>query len=74
MCGCGCDIRKYTGNESLLTGEADEVEKTEGSTLMSGSFVVSGECYARLEKVGNESYISRLSLEANQWVTRSSQR
>ena len=51
-------------NESLLTGEADEVEKTEGSTLMSGSFVVSGECYARLEKVGNESYISKLSLEA----------
>lgn len=51
-------------NESLLTGEADEVEKTEGSNLMSGSFVVSGECYARLEKVGNESYISRLSLEA----------
>lgn len=51
-------------NESLLTGEADEVEKTDGSTLMSGSFVVSGECYARLEKVGNESYISKLSLEA----------
>lgn len=51
-------------NESLLTGEADEVEKTEGSTLMSGSFVVSGECCARLEKVGNESYISKLSLEA----------
>lgn len=51
-------------NESLLTGETDEVEKTEGSTLMSGSFVVSGECYARLEKVGNESYISKLSLEA----------
>ena len=51
-------------NESLLTGEADEVEKTEGGTLMSGSFVVSGECYARLEKVGNESYISKLSLEA----------
>lgn len=51
-------------NESLLTGEADEVEKTVGSTLMSGSFVVSGECYARLEKVGNESYISKLSLEA----------
>ena len=51
-------------NESLLTGEADEVEKPVGSTLMSGSFVVSGECYARLEKVGNESYISRLSMEA----------
>lgn len=51
-------------NESLLTGEADEVEKPVGSTLMSGSFVVSGECYARLEKVGNESYISKLSMEA----------
>lgn len=32
-------------NESLLTGEVDEIEKTPGSTLMSGSFVVSGECY-----------------------------
>lgn len=51
-------------NESLLTGEADEVEKPVGSTLMSGSFVVSGECYVRLEKVGNESYISKLSMEA----------
>ena len=51
-------------NESLLTGEADEVEKPVGSTLMSGSFVVSGECYARLEMVGNESYISKLSMEA----------
>ena len=56
-------------NESLLTGEADEVEKPVGSTLMSGSFVVSGECYARLEKVGNESYISRLSMEAKlRWL------
>lgn len=51
-------------NESLLTGEADEVEKTSGSPLLSGSFVVSGQCYARLEKVGNESYISKLSMEA----------
>ena len=37
-------------NESLLTGEADEVEKTEGSTLISGSFVVSGECYEGLKR------------------------
>ena len=51
-------------NESLLTGEADEIEKTPGSRLMSGSFVVSGECYARLEKVGKHSYISRLTAEA----------
>jgi len=51
-------------NESLLTGEVDEIEKTPGSTLMSGSFVVSGECYAKLERVGADSYISRLSIEA----------
>ncbi|SHI00896.1 HAD-IC family P-type ATPase [Clostridium intestinale] len=53
-----------TVNEALLTGEADEVHKYEGDTLMSGSFVVSGQCYARLEKVGEESYISQLTLEA----------
>lgn len=51
-------------NESLLTGEADEIIKSAGDTLMSGSFVVSGTCRARLEKVGNESYISQLTLQA----------
>ena len=51
-------------NESLLTGESDEIEKSIGSRLMSGSFVVSGECYTRLERVGDESYISKLSMEA----------
>lgn len=51
-------------NESLLTGEADEVEKEPGSELLSGSFVVSGRCYARLTKVGKDSYISRLAAEA----------
>lgn len=51
-------------NESLLTGESDEISKKCGDTLMSGSFVVSGSCYARLEKVGSESYISKLTLQA----------
>lgn len=51
-------------NESLLTGETDEIFKKPGDTLMSGSFVVSGECCARLEKVGADSYISQLTLEA----------
>ena len=51
-------------NESLLTGEVDEIEKNVGSALMSGSFVVSGECYAKVEKVGADSYISKLSIEA----------
>lgn len=51
-------------NESLLTGEPDEIVKRPGDVLMSGSFVVSGECYARLDKVGADSYISKLTLEA----------
>lgn len=51
-------------NESLLTGEADEIIKRSGDMLMSGSFIVSGECYARIDKVGEDSYISRLTLEA----------
>ena len=51
-------------NESLLTGESDEIDKKKGDTLLSGSFVVSGRCYARLDKVGNESYISKLTAEA----------
>lgn len=51
-------------NESLLTGESDEVLKRTGNLLMSGSFVASGSCYARLDKVGEDSYISKLTLEA----------
>nr|WP_104436762.1 HAD-IC family P-type ATPase [Hungatella xylanolytica] len=51
-------------NEALLTGEADEIEKISGSSLLSGSFVVSGQCYAKLEHVGNDSYITKLTAEA----------
>lgn len=51
-------------NEALLTGESDELRKELGDFLMSGSFVVSGECYARLERVSADSYISELTLEA----------
>lgn len=51
-------------NESLLTGESDEITKRKGDQLMSGSFIISGQCHARLEKVGADSYISRLTLEA----------
>lgn len=51
-------------NESLLTGEADEITKRKGDKLMSGSFIVSGQCHARLDKVGEDSYISKLTLQA----------
>lgn len=46
----------------FLTGEADEITKRKGDKLMSGSFIVSGQCHARLDKVGEDSYISKLTL------------
>ena len=51
-------------NEALITGEADEIRKAPGDQLLSGSFVVSGSCRARLTQVGADSYVSRLTIEA----------
>ena len=51
-------------NEALVTGEADEIRKGPGSELLSGSFLVSGECRARLTAVGADSFVNRLTLEA----------
>lgn len=51
-------------NESLLTGESDAVHKTEGDMMLSGSYVVSGKCTVRAERVGSESYASKISAEA----------
>lgn len=51
-------------NESLLTGESDAILKKAGDILYSGSFVVSGNCRARVNKVGKDNYISRLTGEA----------
>ena len=51
-------------NESLLTGESDEIPKKPGDKLMSGSFIIAGKCRARLTAVGKDSYISKLTLEA----------
>ncbi len=51
-------------NEALITGEADEIPKRPGDTLLSGSFAVSGSCRARLDKVGRDSFVSRLTIEA----------
>ena len=51
-------------NKSLITGESDEVIKNKGDILLSGSFVVSGECKAILTNVGHSSYAAKLALEA----------
>lgn len=51
-------------NESLITGEADAIAKKKGDMLLSGSFVVSGNAYAKVEHVGEENYVSQISKEA----------
>ena len=47
-------------NESLLTGESDAITKKAGDILYAGSFVVSGNCKARVERVGKDNYIEKL--------------
>lgn len=51
-------------NESLLTGESRSVEKKEGDILYSGSYLNSGTCYARVDKVGKDNYIETLTERA----------
>lgn len=51
-------------NESLVTGESDQIQKKSGDLLLSGSFVVSGQCRARAEKVGKDAYVSKITMEA----------
>lgn len=51
-------------NESLITGESDVVVKGPGDFLYSGSFIVSGNAYARVERVGIENYANKISYDA----------
>ncbi len=53
-------------NESLITGESDAISKKKGDMLLSGSFIVSGQCYGRVERVGEDSYVSQLTLKAKE--------
>ena len=56
-------------NEALLTGEADEISKEIGDELMSGSFIVTGKAKVQLTRVGNESYIAKLTMQAKEMGT-----
>lgn len=51
-------------NEAMLTGESDLILKTEGSELLSGSYLVSGQVYAQVIHVGADNYSNKLMLEA----------
>ena len=54
-------------NESLLTGESDSISKKPGDVLYSGSFVVSGNCKARVERIGKDNYIEKLTNQAKKY-------
>ena len=51
-------------NESLLSGEENSITKHAGDTLYSGSFIISGKCIAKVERVGMDSYASKITFEA----------
>ena len=54
-------------NESLLTGESVPVIKKKGDTILAGSYVTSGKCVARAEKVAEQNYTSQLTLKAKKY-------
>ena len=60
-------------NESFITGEADTVYKKKGDMLLSGSFIVSGNCYARVEHVGMDNYTAKISANTKKIKNNSSE-
>lgn len=54
-------------NESLLTGESVPIKKEDGEVLYAGSFVASGHCAVRVDKIGEDTYISKLTARAKKY-------
>ncbi|HPG92800.1 MAG TPA: HAD-IC family P-type ATPase [Clostridia bacterium] len=54
-------------NEALLTGESHSVKKNTGDTLLSGSFVVAGNCFATVNHIGAENYVEQLAIKAKKY-------
>ncbi len=54
-------------NESLLTGESNAIEKKVGDTMLSGSFIVSGKCFAKVDKIGKDNYIYQMAKKAKEF-------
>ncbi len=60
-------------NESLITGESDPILKRPGDSLLSGSFVVSGNAHAQVEHVGAENYAQKITGDAKYMKKRNSE-
>ena len=63
---------KIEVNESMLTGESLAVKKVDGDTLFAGSFIISGGCTAKVNKVGKDSYIQSVATQAKKFKSPSS--
>lgn len=48
-------------NESFITGEEENVLKKEGDMILSGSFIVSGNCICKVEHIGYDNYTAKIS-------------
>ena len=60
-------------NESLLTGESDNLPKNEGDELFSGSFVTSGEACCQIIHVGKDNYAAQITSEAKEFKRHNSE-
>lgn len=60
-------------NESLLTGEADNLPKNTGDELFSGSFVTAGQACCQIIHVGSDNYASRITSEAKEFKRHNSE-
>lgn len=60
-------------NESLLTGEADNLPKNPGDELFSGSFVTAGQACCQIIHVGSDNYASRITSEAKEFKRHNSE-
>lgn len=63
---CDCTVLEGSCevNEALITGESDPLPKTVGDGMLSGSFLSSGSCYARVEHIGVDNYATKISNSA----------
>ncbi len=60
-------------NESLITGESLPIKKKKGDSLLAGSFVSSGTCRAKVDKIGSDNYIEKLTKKAKKYTTAKSE-
>ena len=68
ICADGIVLEGEVGvNESQLTGESDTIYKKPGDYIYSGSYVVTGKCFVRVDKIGNDSYVQSIQEKARKF-------